>query len=295
MWAQYAEYIWPDSQLRRLAVTPIHRLFYRRHVKFSYFAILGMSAVLGLFVLIGVVAVSLKGDFTGVLYLLLVGAILPTILFLEAQYLIKPLAYSFVDIFEDHFLLNRLGKIEVFNFHEIEKVTFSYIPMLGGWYSVKCKNSKPRKFTVVLENSHYILDAINQKYPNLIDQKKLGNFRRTAIYGTQSWDRTYKKVGNWPLLLAKYLGLPLALAAGIVTFREWSFGSALSAAVSLNFFWGFFVYLLEEFFIGWKTRRQMLNAPLSEPTELSFVIRFQKIASAIYLIGFAVICVLLSL
>lgn len=154
---------------------------------------------------------------------------------------------------------------------------------------------KSRKFTVVLENSHYVLDAINQSCPNLVDQKKLINYRRTAVYSSQSWDRIYKKFGNWPTMVGKYLLLPTVPAACFIIFHEIRISLAFISAVFLNGFWGLIVYSSEEFLIGWKTRRLLLNSPSDPLRSLKFVPRYQFIAQVIYLAGLLAICVLSTL
>lgn len=272
-----------------------HRLHYRPHVKWSYYSLIGLAGLLGSLSLIGALGLLLMGAVKGAIFFSVIGSFIPTLLYLEARYLIKPLAFSFVDVFEDHIKLDRLGKLETLHFNDIEHVTFSSIPMVGGWYKIKTKNGKARRFTVVLENSHLVLDAINQTHPNLIDQRKLSEYRRTAVYSSESWDRVYSKLSNWPMVAAKYLALPILLAACFFISRGWSFKSGFMSAVALNYFWGLAVYTAEEAFIGWETRRAMLNNHPSQKIGTEFVARSQKTASLIYLIGFTLACVLTML
>jgi len=272
---------------------PIHHLCCGPHMKWLYYLTLGFC-LLSAFSVIVVYGLRSKGNSIGKMDILYSG-VYSALVFLIARYVYRPLAYSFVDVFADHFKVDRLGDIKIFYFNEIEKVSISNIPMIFGWYKIEFRNHKALRFTVDLQYSHLFLEAIGGVRPLLIDKKRFLSFRRTSVYISQVWDRSYRKLSNWSAMAAKYLLLPLALGGCLILVRNWGIGLALTSAMVLNFFWGFSLYIAEEFFIGLKTSRLLRIDPFLERTNFQFITRYQKTSFAIYLIGFFAACLMASL
>ena len=189
------------------------------------------------------------------------------VLFFEAWVLIRPLAVSFVQIFPNRIALDRVGKKIDLKFSDITAVRFSYIPYIGGWFSVETKTQKPYRFTVVLEQSETALDAIFAARPDVSDSKKLLRYRRTAIFADHSWARLYRKAKTWPALILKYLLFPLILAGALgLTVKKDPAAIFLGFTLvifGLNMIFGGTLYLLEEILLGWRLRKILLHSPFS--------------------------------
>lgn len=168
------------------AENPI-KLYYRPHVKWTYYFLLGLASlyVVGGFVF-GAFLLSKNQGAAAFADIALIGIILPLGLLLQARFMIRPLAFSFVQIFSDRIELDRLGKKIEFKFEEIEKVNLSSIPYLVGWFTIVAKGKRPYRFTVVLERSELVLDAIFRAKPGIVDQKKFFNYRKTAVSADRS-------------------------------------------------------------------------------------------------------------
>ncbi|AOR23318.1 hypothetical protein [Clostridium taeniosporum] len=83
-------------------------------------------------------------------------------------------------------------------YEEIKSIQFPYIKYFGGWTKIK-SNKKNIRLTVVLENieqfMHDLKDILDKKNLSYVyDDKKLYNFRKTATYSDQSWERVYEKI-----------------------------------------------------------------------------------------------------
>lgn len=189
-------------------------LQYRPHVRASYKALL-VIALIGTVAVLGLSYLQFAAGQQQVAMIVLCGGMLmPLILILEAHLLVRPMATAKVHVRSDGITLERLGeKIEI-HFSEVAAVKFSYIPYLGGWFSLVLQSGKSYRFTVVLERSEYILEAISAVRPGIVRSEDLLAYRRTAIMSDHSWARVYAKAKNWQGLVLKYFVLP-ALLAGV--------------------------------------------------------------------------------
>jgi hypothetical protein len=164
---------------------------------------------------------------------------LPAILLLEALFLIRPLAFAKIRVEPDGLSLETIGKTVNISFSEIESVHFASVPYMGGWFRLNLASKKKYRFTVVLERSEYILEAIAAARGELISINDLEKYRRTAILSDHSWARFYGAFKAWPKLLIKFFVLPLALAAIGLAIRKLFFNQGplpLKTGIAFCFF-----------------------------------------------------------
>lgn len=188
-------------------------LEYRSHLKGVYYGLLGLSAGLfcGLtgFALFQAGAGQPETAGTAAFW----GILLSFFFWAEARFLIKPVAFSRVHLRSGGMTLERMGEMLEIPFSSVERVHFSHLPMAGGFFRIELSNGRSFYFTVVLERSEYILEAIASSRPDLVDEKTLLNYRRTAIVIDHSWSRVYGHFKRWPFLIFKYAVTPAAFWA----------------------------------------------------------------------------------
>ena len=123
------------------------KLFYRRHLKWTYYALTGWSLLIGFAVLLrGVLILMISGRVEVALISVVNNSIVPLILFFQQRLMKRPLVFSFVQIFPDRIELSRIGRVIKFNFSEIKKVKFFHIPFFGGGYSIASEGKRPYFF-----------------------------------------------------------------------------------------------------------------------------------------------------
>lgn len=123
-------------------------------------------------------------------------AIMATIFYLEYKYLFRPLATSKIQVFHDHIVIRRNKQKIIIPFSEITKVDGSAQVLLGGWFKLVLKNGKAYRFTIALERSDCILDAIIAFNPNLMVHEKYINLRTKLILIDHDWARYYSYFGK---------------------------------------------------------------------------------------------------
>ncbi len=188
-------------------------LEYRPHVRASYKALLGFTGLSLLLVMgFSFYYFSVARDPVMALAILGGGLLAPLILFLEAHFLARPLASTRVHVRADGITVERLGQNHDIHFSSLAGVKFSHIPYLGGWFKLIQQSGDAYRFTVVLERSEYILEAISAVRPGIVRSEDLLAYRRTAILSDHSWARVYAKTKNWPALVLKYFVLPILLS-----------------------------------------------------------------------------------
>lgn len=227
------------------------KLFYRRHLKWTYYALMGWSLLIGFAVLLkGVLILMISGRVEAALTSVVDNSIVPLILFFEARLVNRPLAFSFVQIFPDRIELNRIGRVIKFNFSAIKKVKFVHIPLLGGGYSIVAEGKRPYYFFISLERSDAILDAIAVARPTLMNQDRLFSYRKLAVLDDHGWARFHQRIRSWPSFVFKYFAFPVSLAAihlfFLKTQTEMSLIFAPALIFTMNMVLGFVFFALAQ-------------------------------------------------
>ncbi len=229
-------------------------LRYRAHVRWIFKGCYALGALFAVFTL---AILALKGQFRNPNGGLISGAFMAFIsaeCFFLGRFLVRPLSQFKVQIYDDSMTLFRVGKEIVIPFSSIAKVRFSSIPYIGGWFMIKLENRKSYRFTVVLERSDYLLDAIHQARPGLCQEKKFFRYRRTAIFADHSWARLYDACRRWPLLVVKYGLFPIT---GFFVVRERGLPLLAPTAALLMPMFGYALYLLGEMIFAARVRKAL--------------------------------------
>ena len=199
----------------------------------------------------------------------------------KALFLLRPLAFSKVELGPDGLTIDRIGKLHSLPFNEIISVKFSFLPYLGGWYKLKLSSGKAYRFTVVLERSEYILDAIASARPELIDLAKMEVYRRTAIVSDHSWGRFYSRLKSLQSLLLRFVAVPLALTtlASGLHLRHWV---AIFIAVNiLNLLVGTAIFIFCELLFTSQGRLALIADPNAVRRNLAYENKIAKSAGAV--------------
>lgn len=208
----------PRSNLQRT-------LKYRPHLKWQYYATMALASVLtiGSFLVYGADQSELRTQ----------TLIASAFLFLQSWFLIRPLAFMSVQVFLDKLIVDKKGVRTEIKYSDILDVKFSYVPYLGGWFSI-ITAEKNYKFTAVLERSEYVLEAIASFNPNLIPVSNLESYRRTSISVDHSWSYMTDKLTNWKHLVLKYAVMPIVVGSAFSLLRYMKNGSfGISTTVNL--------------------------------------------------------------
>jgi hypothetical protein len=194
----------PRSHLQRT-------LKYRPHLKWAYYSLLAVAPVFWVSAVLITVAELSKGSAAQNSGSLVLSSFLALVMYLEARFLLKPLAFSTVHVFNDHLEIDRMGKQIHVPFDDVKEIQFRYLPYSGGWFKL-CTSGASYKFTLVLERSEYILEAVAAYNPQLVPADKLEAFRRTAVTSDHSLAHLYDGLKDKRSLLWKFAGLPIAAA-----------------------------------------------------------------------------------
>jgi hypothetical protein len=239
---------------------PIRILKYRPHLKWIYYAVLWTAVILFTANIIFSGFLFLNDSATIGMGTLLFGIFIAVLLWAEARYLLRPMAFAEVKVYSDRVVVDRVGKLFEILYSNIEKVNLAKVSYVGGWFTLVLKTpvegKKKLKFTVVLERSDYVLDAIHKHSPALFAESSLESYRRTAVYSDHSWGRIYANAAAWPLILLKYLVIPGV--AGYVAFLTGKKAPMILAPAGMLIF-AYLVFIGEEFILGYRLRKRLKN------------------------------------
>jgi hypothetical protein len=160
----------------------------------------------------------------------------PLLLVLQTRYILRPLALSTIQVFNDRLEIECAGKTTQIFYRDIEKVKFSHLRNMGGWFKLITKHGN-YKFTAVLERGEYILESITSFNREFIPVKELESYRKTAIQCDHSWAFFGDYLPKRKEIVAKYLMMP-ALASFAILVMDVIKHQILSFEVALLTFLG---------------------------------------------------------
>jgi len=166
-------------------------LEYRPHVKWMYYCSLVFMSLFAFLVASFTVSEFAAGNIEFSFGVGFFGLFISAILYMQNRFIIRPLAFSKVHVNSDGIILERLGEEILIYFDEIEGIDFAEIKSLGGWFKVKLVSGESYRFTVVLERSEYVLEAIAAANSHIVSSEALENYRLTSIAADHSWARLY--------------------------------------------------------------------------------------------------------
>ena len=114
------------------------------------------------------------------------------ILHLAHLFFFKPLVLSKIQVYKDKIFISQGKKEITIPFNEVKKIKSIVIYNCGGWFTIILKNKKKYRFTGVLERSDYILDALIQFNPKLMEKEKYEKLREQLILGDHGLARLYE-------------------------------------------------------------------------------------------------------
>lgn len=260
-------------------------LSYRVHVKWAYYAQFVVMALLAMLFSPILWTIIAHGGTTFDFVALGIGATFIGFVFAQAHFLLRPLAFSKVTVRPDSLTIDRIGQIIEIPYSEIRNVRFLFIPFGGGGFKLDLKNGKSYAFTVVLERSEYILDAVSAFDPQLLPFEKMANYRRLAILADHGWTRYYDQMKSWKqhpgiFVGATVLGASLATATSLSSSFAWALGELAlwNCGVLLT------AFIVSDAILMAHGRKLLLQNPESMTRDVAFenkVIRWRRRAYAV--------------
>jgi len=187
----------------------------------------------------------------------------------------------------DGFTLDRVGKRIEVPYSDLKAVGFSSLAYTGGWFTLKLKSGKRYKFTVVLERSDLLLDAVFAARPDICPEKKFHAYRRTSIFSDQSWSRLYERARQWFRLILKYVVLAPAAGAAIGFLLSqnlepkvaWCLGGA---AAGFCFYYGIFLFMASEYWMAWHLKGVLKRDPSAIQRDLAYERKIQSVVGWLF-------------
>jgi hypothetical protein len=182
-----------DVTYRGKAECPPRVLEYRNQIKILAVIAKYFVYVYFLLCLCGIVFCYLNyresKDFSKLMTGLYVNLFLNVIIYLEYFFLLRPLALTKIQVFEDRLFIKRGSKEIIVPFEDIVEIKSSVNKWLGGWFKLILKDKKAHRFTVVLNRSDYILDAVIKFNSKLLEEKKYIDLRTKLILIDHNFSR----------------------------------------------------------------------------------------------------------
>lgn len=198
-------------------------LTYRPQVRWAYYVNFAIAAYSAIYLLsFGFLNLAMDWQFATYLAVTLW---FPLAHFAITKYLLGPSAFSTVHIEESRLVIEKSGIEEILPFADVVAVSFYMKTHFGGWFSLKMKDNKSHRFTVVLERSEYILEALANFNKNLIPEDTLVKYRASAILADHAW--AYINDTKKYSVIIKFLAIPVCIAL---------FYSAFSVATNDTFY-----------------------------------------------------------
>ncbi len=206
---------------------------------------------------------------------------------LLSYFLMRPLALCRVEVRPDGFTTHRVNKRIDVSYADVTSLKFSALAYTGGWFALKFKSGKGLKFTVVLERSDLLLDAVYQARPDLCSAKKFHAYRRTAVFADQSWSRLYERGRQWFRLSFKYVLFPLACgaAAGACLTMKWDEKAAGGVALlvaGLPLYYGIALFMIAEYWMAWHLKGVLTRDPGAIRRDIAYERKIQRVAGLLY-------------
>lgn len=102
----------------------------------------------------------------------LIGCLIPGILYIEIRLITGPLVFSKIHVMADRLIIEQAKSKTEIPFCNIRNVGFNYFKNMGGWFSILVEDNKTYRFTLALDDSDYILEAISTYKPELLPSGK---------------------------------------------------------------------------------------------------------------------------
>jgi len=245
-----------DRSSRGKSSYPPRVLKYRKQVKFTETVgknlLIFNVTILGLTVLLLMIAFIISlfmsetfpvAPIITFLFFIFVVIIVPQ--YLLHHYFIKPLANSKIQVYADKIFIKRGKKDITIPFDDIAKIKNNRM----GWLVLILKNKKKYRFTVALERSDYIIDAIYKYNPKLLSEDEYIKLRRLLVISDHDLGRIYDLFSKRYRLVTVFhiciLPLSFVIALYLKQSNEfvinssfgyfWDAGKLLTALIAISF------------------------------------------------------------
>jgi hypothetical protein len=220
---------------------------------------------------------------------------MPAILLFQAFSFFRPLAFTQVSIFPDR--LQMVGKdkqpVEV-AFADIKEVKLSHLPYQGGSFTLLMKDGKSYKFTVILERSEYVLEAISSFNAELLPPQSFETYRRTAICADHNYTRINDALKNWRILVVKYILLPVIVSVAVLFLAPYlgqlsvteDLDSVFRSITIVNLVLGVACFLLGALYITGVTNKALIAEPNNARRNMVMEGKVYLVANIIHWIAF---------
>jgi len=270
----------PRANLKRI-------LKYRPHLRWLYYMLLIFSAALLAYFIYHFIDAYQKDQLPLNPATWFLGCVVPVILFIEGRFLVKPVAFSVIQVMPDRVLIEQGGKKTEILFKDIEKVKVSYVRSTAGVFSLILADNKIHRFTVALERSEYILEAVTSYNPSLLATRHMAAYRREAIAADHGWARVHERFKNWKGHLLRNLLLPAAVAGLVSYFAPYAWNlNPISLSILVfffNFILGTFILVLCDLFMAHRTKKILRKNPQAVIRDMIYEKKFYFRASIIHI------------
>ncbi|WP_252230269.1 hypothetical protein [Clostridium sp. ZBS15] len=241
----------------------MNEYIYRKHLRNpGKYLLLMMGFVLSILIETGIISClkSINEDmliFAGI-FAIIALAIL-TIIGLEYLLLYFVMFRKFkkvsVELTDSGIIYKNIKGTTFIRYEEIQAIQFPSIRYFGGWTKIKSKEKNIR-LTVVLENiEHFMQDLkciLDEKnLSHVYNDKKLYNFRKTATYSDQSWERVYEKIKS--LSVTYFIGILISiLYLGFINL----YATQIIFQLLITLY-PFFAFIFSEIILGFKLSKDI--------------------------------------
>lgn len=198
-----------DGAAHTLQQQEIHRsLEYRPIWRWAFYLLLASAPLLALIGWINAFALIRQDRFELAMAFSVFGLLVPSCHAWIAWFWLRPFAFTRVRITNRGLTLKRFGEATEIPFFRVRSLKFSFLPYLGGWFTLEMHDGREYRFTVGLERSDYLLDALAIAQPTLMPTAELARFRRICIVTDHAFARLQTALADWSSLLIMEFGLP---------------------------------------------------------------------------------------
>lgn len=279
---QYA----PRENLRRT-------ISYRPHIKWIYYSLKAISLAMLLYFLFLTYQFYSYGSQVETFGILFLGLLFPFAFYLQAEVLIRPMAFATVHVQPDRLILEALNKKEEILFSDIDTVRLFHLSYFGGWFQIILKDKRKFKFTVALERSEYILEAVTSYKPELLAYKSFMQYRKAAILSDHSWARIQDDLKNWQSKVIKFFMVPLLFTLVVNTFYNSSLFDRFGYILVFNGLLCVVVSIVFDLIVSGEGSKRLDRNPKSAIRDLVYEKKMNQIEDRVYWIAIVFFAALL--
>lgn len=209
-------------------------------------------------------------------------------------FLRKP-AFSRVFVSNSAIRVESLGETVEIPFFQVEGVAFTFIPFLGGWFTLKIRDGKKHRFSCFLERTDYVLDALAIAQPTLVSSATIARYRRAAIVVDHVFARMEASFGNGRVLILMQILLPLVVTMALsvaLGVRDAFPALLIFASVGLlNGIVTIVIWTLSELLEMFRKDAELLENPLNPLRDMGRERTARKVARVIHIFAVSLLAI----